>query len=141
MSIHDILDKIKGTRAIDKVTIMYLLLVVGVGTSAFGLGRLSVDTKPSTGSLRLQEQTATASLSGIEEHYTSKNVSQSSRLTTSVSSSTSSTSKNFVASKHGKLYYPKACKGANRIKPENEVWFSTATDAEKAGYTSAPSCK
>ena len=47
----------------------------------------------------------------------------------------------YVASKNGKLYYPVNCKGANRIKPDNRVWFDTVTDAEKSGYTPSSSCK
>jgi hypothetical protein len=33
------------------------------------------------------------------------------------------------------------CSGANRIKPENEIWFSTKEEAEKSGFTLSTTCK
>lgn len=41
----------------------------------------------------------------------------------------------FVASKTGKKYYPADSAGAKKIKKENRVEFSTAKEAEKAGYS------
>lgn len=46
----------------------------------------------------------------------------------------------FLASKNGQRYYPKNCAAANRIKPENRVWFASIVEAEKAGYTRAANC-
>ncbi|MBI2624322.1 hypothetical protein HYW67_02395 [Candidatus Parcubacteria bacterium] len=47
---------------------------------------------------------------------------------------------NFLASRNGKRYYPKDCASANRIKPENRIWFASIAEAEKAGYTKATNC-
>ena len=47
----------------------------------------------------------------------------------------------YVASKNGKMYYPLGCASAKRIKPENEVWFSTENEAIKSGYTKSSMCK
>ncbi len=46
----------------------------------------------------------------------------------------------FVASKNGTKYYPKGCKSADRIKPENQVWFATGQEAESRGYELSNQC-
>ncbi len=40
-----------------------------------------------------------------------------------------------VASKNGAKYYWPWSSWAKRIKPENEVWFNSETEAQKAGYS------
>jgi hypothetical protein len=47
---------------------------------------------------------------------------------------------NFFASKNGTKYYSTACASGGNIKPENQVWFSTAQDAQAAGYSLATTC-
>jgi len=49
-------------------------------------------------------------------------------------------SRNFVASKNGKKYYPLSCSGAGRIKEGNKVYFDTQQEAEDAGYSKAANC-
>lgn len=122
MSIHDFIDKIKGYVAIDKFTLLYLSILVAVGVSAFGLGRLSVNNQ----SIVSSNQTAIAQNSFIENN--SNNFNQI------------KTSGKFLASKNGKLYYTPECSGAKRIKPANIVWFSTTLEAEQAGYNFSASC-
>ena len=46
-----------------------------------------------------------------------------------------------VASKTGTKYHFPWCSGAQRIKEENKVWFTTNKDARQAGYTPASNCK
>ena len=48
---------------------------------------------------------------------------------------------NFVASKNGTKYHYPWCAGAQSIKEENKIWFSTAEEAQKAGYEPASNCK
>lgn len=48
---------------------------------------------------------------------------------------------NFVASKNGTKYHYPWCSGAQSIKEENKIWFSTAEEAQKAGYEPASNCK
>ncbi len=43
-------------------------------------------------------------------------------------------------SSSSKKYHFSWCSGAKQIKPENQVWFDTATAAEAAGYTLAGNC-
>jgi hypothetical protein len=46
----------------------------------------------------------------------------------------------YVASSRGRMYYPVSCKAANSLKPENKIYFKTATEAETAGYQRSASC-
>ena len=46
----------------------------------------------------------------------------------------------YVASKNGSKYYPVNCKSASRIKPENQIFFTTPSDAEQAGYSFSDQC-
>ena len=41
----------------------------------------------------------------------------------------------FVASKNGAKYHWPWCSFAKKIKPENQVWFKSETEAQKAGYS------
>ena len=116
MSIHNLIHKINSRIGLDKLTLIYLLIIIGVGVSSFGLGRLSINNKP-------REDANIA----ITE---TKNLLES-----------QPTEKRYVASKNGKMYYSLGCSGAKRIKLENEIWFNTKEDAEKSGYTLSTTCK
>ncbi len=85
-------------------------IVVLVGLSAFGLGRLSVVVG--------------------ESPATPLNVSPPVASTTGV----------YVASKSGNKYYLPGCPGVANIKDSNKVWFATAAQAQAAGYTKATNC-
>jgi hypothetical protein len=122
MSIPNIIDKIKRKIHIDKVTIMYLFIIAGVGISSFCLGRLSLNansnSKNDTVKIETNNQT--------DDEIPDVNI---------------STQKMYLASKNGKMYYSIGCSGAKRIKLENQVWFSSRADAEKSGYTLSSACK
>lgn len=45
-----------------------------------------------------------------------------------------------VGSKNGSKYHHSWCSGVKTIKPENQVWFASAQEAEAAGYTLAGNC-
>ena len=122
MSIPNIFNKIKGWGAIDRMTILYVVIVIGVGVGSFGLGRLSV-----INTTKLTEDKVS-----IVSGPLSSNSSQS-RVTTS--NNTPSSSLGFVASKNGKIYYTPSCAGAKRIKEENKVWFTSTEEAKNAGYS------
>jgi len=133
MSISDLMYKIKSTFRsvdIDKVTLVYLCIIVGVGIGSFGLGRLSVDDNSNDSGSIIITENKDSLLSQDKNNYDN-----------SVIQPISSAERRYVASKNGKMYYPLGCSGAKRIKPENEVWFSTAEDAEKSGYTLSVTCK
>lgn len=45
-----------------------------------------------------------------------------------------------VVSKNSDRYHFSWCSGAKRIKPENQIWFNSAAEAESRGYTLAGNC-
>lgn len=45
-----------------------------------------------------------------------------------------------VVSKNSDKYHYSWCSGAKRIKPENQIWFNSAQEAETKGYTLAGNC-
>lgn len=45
-----------------------------------------------------------------------------------------------VASKNSDKYHYSWCSGAKRIKPENQIWFNSAQEAESKGYLLAGNC-
>lgn len=45
-----------------------------------------------------------------------------------------SVEKKFVGSRNSDKYHLPDCQWAKRIKKENEIWFSSAEEAEKKGY-------
>ena len=99
------------------------LMLVLVGTSAFGLGRLSMVTKQSPSieySSQLASPTVAIGEGVIEETTPSGTV---------------------VASKKGTKYHFPWCSGARTIAPENKITFSSTEEARKAGYTPAANCK
>lgn len=49
--------------------------------------------------------------------------------------------KAYVASKSGAKYHYPWCSGAQSIKEENKIWFSSIEEARAAGYEPAGNCK
>ena len=127
MSIHNFLDKIKGQTGIDNSSILFLFIIVVVGVSSFGLGRLSLNNNFNNKQSNIV----------IEEGEIDK-VNTTSRDSISTNKLQEG---RYVASKNGKMYYSVGCSGAKRIKPENEIWFNTKEEAEKAGYELSSLCK
>lgn len=123
MSINDFMNKIKVKLGIDKVDILYLFIIIGVGICSFFLGKLS----------NINEVKGVNVNRGIIEQIDISNNKNT--------ENTEIKGKNFVASKNGKMYYSLGCSGAKRIKPENEIWFSTKEEAEKSGYSLSTTCK
>jgi hypothetical protein len=99
-------------------------VVVLVGLSAFGLGRLSVIGEEGP-RLTIHAPQA-ASVGAASGEPSSAKATESGR--------------NYVASKSGSKYYLPTCSGAARIKEENKVWFDSAKDAEARGYSAASNC-
>jgi hypothetical protein len=46
----------------------------------------------------------------------------------------------YLASINGTKYYSRGCKSANRIKPENRIYFKSSSDAIKSGYGASSTC-
>ncbi|MGB9804092.1 Ada metal-binding domain-containing protein [Desulfofundulus sp.] len=47
----------------------------------------------------------------------------------------------FVGSIHSNIYHYPDCKWAQRIKPENQIWFSSPEEAKAAGYRPCRVCR
>ena len=47
----------------------------------------------------------------------------------------------FVGSKNSNKFHNPSCTWAQRIKPENRVYFASVAEAEKAGYVPCKICK
>ena len=138
MSINDFMNKIKGKIGIDGTTIMCLLIVIFVGLSSFGLGRLSMVDKNENYQIKLEDKNL-----NIVKGEIGNSVQAESNIKSVVGSMNKleETEKMYVASKNGKLYYGVDCSGAKRIAEKNQVWFASREDAEKSGYTLSSSCK
>lgn len=123
MSIPDKLSKIKAKRHIDKYTVMYFVIILIVSICSYQLGKINNKTCQST---LIQNQQATVILSDTvvdQEKIVEAN------------------DKRFVASKNGSKYYPINCKGANRINPENMIYFDSENEAIMSGFELSNLCK
>lgn len=103
------------------------LILILLGLSAFGLGRLSVMGEEGPRLIiKLPDGTTqtAAAYATVREglpHEAPK-------------------AGEYVASKSGTKYYPVDCSAAGRIKEENRVYFATMESAEAAGYEPAANC-
>lgn len=130
-------EKLKSLLADDGLYMACLLVLVGI--TSFGLGRLS-SLESGSG----EAKSATVVLSGTE--VGPKAVS---KPTTTVATPTTVAAEPtidpktapFVASKSGTKYHKISCPGAKQIKETNKIYFMTQTEAEAAGYTKASNCK
>jgi len=126
--------------AADDLTFTVILLVLVAGL-AFGLGRLSVggvidreEGVTLNGEVRVK-LVASSSLPAALVQATSSIVGTTEPVLVLPKET------NYVASKSGTKYHHRSCPGAKQIKAENKIWFSTALEAQAAGYTKAANCK
>lgn len=133
MSIKESLEKIKPFYPI--------LLIVTVSVVFFYLGRISA-IKGDGGGITIDyprvSETATVINSTMNSTST-KSVASSTSPQTGTSSLTPSGA--VIGSKSGKKYYFPWCGTVKRIKPENQVHFSSIEEAKKAGFVAGGNCK
>lgn len=125
MSITNLLNKIKSKINFDKQTFLLIFIVILVGGTSFGLGRLSTREY-------------------IDDEITIENIDDGVGDNTKTGYNEEGSFENqrrYVASKNGSKYYSRDCSGANRIKLENQIWFKNREDAEKSGFTYSSTCK
>lgn len=137
MSIHDIVEKIKSLYDNLKVSLFYFLLVLTVGVISFYLGRLS--TQKNSESPNLTKQVAQNSNNLKAQSFIKEADTETNKTT--FKNTVNKTTWKYIASKNGKIYYPKDCKGSQRIKESNRVFFETKEEAEYKGYKQTASCK
>ena len=134
MIIREALLKIKSALLSVPHELLVAITVVLVGTASFGLGRMSTQEVASSPVRILYPEGEGAP----------------SRETASVASVSGSNTKDLrvvprvgevVASKSGSKYHFPWCPGAKSISEKNKITFSSAEEAEGAGYTLASNCK
>jgi len=119
-----------------KEDLFIALLIVLIGLTSFGLGKLSSLEKQKTPISITDSQSAVY-------NAISANTSNTNPANTTVNSTNVPTAvgKGIVfSSKSGTKYYYPWCSGANRVKEENRVWFNSIADAKSAGLTPAANC-
>ncbi|MCA9361104.1 hypothetical protein KC845_00950 [Candidatus Kaiserbacteria bacterium] len=132
-SIQDKFNKFKALLVED--SLFYSGLILLIGATSFGLGRLSVvDSSHIVGPVVDIEQSAMVTVSPP----TAK-----AEVTDPINpvSSEPVSEKAYVGSKNGSKYHLLSCPGAKQIKEENKVYFSSIAEAESKGYTPAGNCK
>lgn len=129
-SIYHLIEKIKGFSNTHKRPILHIIVIFVVAIGSFYLGKIS-------NSIQYNENTH------IVNKYTgdkfSGSVSNTKFENRPINSGTGKQG-NYVASKNGKLYYRIGCGSSSRIKEENKVFFTSASDAENAGFQASSSC-
>lgn len=129
-SIHDILNKIKSTKALPYIWVILACAVIGL--TCFALGRASYKAQVATDGESARISIEYPPLVGsYDEMAGERDV---------VSSIGQNTDMQLVGSKNGTKYYKTTCAGVDRINEENKVYFSTIEEAEGAGYEPASNC-
>lgn len=133
-------EKLKSFLADD--SIYMASIVVGVGVSAFLLGRLSVISITSqdlqiVDPLSLCPTTLCAVPINDLQIPIETSIMQA-QIAKPVSIETDTLP--YVASKAGTKYHHITCSGAKQIKEENKIYFADVQQAQAAGYTKAANC-
>lgn len=145
MSIFDFQEKIKEinkTKTLNDFLIILVIILVAFGS--FGLGRLSKNSEindPIQIVYPEQNQTENNAVSIKQTAQVNQAFNSTTTNTLEKENTTSSKEQSFVASKNGTKYYFIWCSGANKIKEENKIYFSSREEAEKAGYEKSSTCK
>lgn len=129
MNIQEIREKFKSLLADD--TVYYGVLVLLVGLTSFGFGRIS--SLPNAA-------TAPAAIVLSETVATPTSMSTETGEPAAIEPTTSG-EKKYVGSVNSDKYHLPWCSGAQRINEENKVWFVTEEEAAAAGYTAAGNCE
>ena len=115
-SIKEIVEKIKHFYTNLPSELFMVIMLILVGFSSFGLGRLSA----------LEQNKQHISLTYNTDISTMPNQDIEGAV---------------VASKRGTKYHYPWCSGARRISAGNKRWFNSIETAKRSGYTPAGNCK
>ncbi len=121
----------KGKEKLKELThgdLYIVAVIIFVGFAGFGLGRLSL----------IEQERKTVQIEYPEYLSTSVLSAEDSTGGTVVPSAESGL---LIASKNGSKYHFPWCSGGKRILEKNKIWFDSAEEARKAGYTPAANCK
>jgi hypothetical protein len=109
-----------------------ILIAILLILTAFGLGRLYAKPQNNETREKIKIEDPPAN---FEETFLKKDTGQPSEETSASQVASFEDSKPFVASKNGTKYYPSKCSAANRINPENKVYFETEAEAQAQGLS------
>lgn len=112
------------------LTILILLISSGI---SFLSGRLSSHDSSQRLKIEYPEMLDTAYKTPLEDKNKENDV--------GVIQDNNGRKDNYFASIKGKKYYPAGCSAGKNLKLENRVYFSTAKEAQEAGYELSSSCK
>lgn len=127
--------------------IFVVIIVLLVGLSSFGLGRLSKNTTNQGVSVEyLNQDQMNQNQGNVLSAFTEETNTNTIKSGTQVNSNklpsvSNSVGKSFFASNRGQKYYSIGCSAGKTIKQENRVYFATKAEAEKAGYELSSSCR
>ena len=128
MNIQELQQKIKyymGEYITDEIYIVAVIVLVGL--SAFGLGRLSfIEEQKIPVSIEYAKTAPANVLNSTRDFENQTEIAAGGLL---------------VASKNGSKYHFPWCSGAQRMKEENKIWFESKEEAQSAGYEPAKNCK
>ena len=136
-SLHgEVISRFDGRLGFLSTDFYIVLIIILVGLGGFGLGRLSA----------LEESRLPVYIESNERLQTNMKGAVGDALSGLGSSGQKETVGGsgdglLVASKNGSKYHFPWCSGAQRMKEENKIWFDSAEEARKAGYTPAANCK
>ncbi len=118
--------------------ILIIIIVILVGLISFELGRLSKSDLKSGIKIEYPDQTnqEANALNAISQLN-----SQNSLKQPFLGKNQVNTEGSYFASKMGHKYYSISCSAGKTIKQENRVYFSSAAQAETAGYSLSSGCK
>lgn len=120
--------------------ILTVVILILVGLSSFGLGRLSKLNE--SGGLKIQYPVPLEANVISSPSTPSTLPKPSTKAPAAPPKATQSvTAKTFFASSRGNKYYSIGCSGGKTIKQENRVYFATKEEAENAGYELSASCR
>jgi hypothetical protein len=147
MSIQDIVLKIKSwmgksyLRYFEQITAIFIITgcVVISAICGYFAGRITYikkTTKKEPISIIYPPQPTISCDVYSAKKVTVKNLTHTQKTILEARSSSGS----YAGSKTGKTYYPINCKGINRVKPENRVYFTTQEQARNAGYSLSKTC-
>jgi len=122
-------ERFKEKKSLLSTDVYVVAIIILVGLSGFGLGRLS----------NLEEGRLSVYIEGGESIQAS--VGKAVGETLPSQGGSESVAGLLVASKNGSKYHFPWCSGAQRMKEENKIWFDSAEEARRAGYTPAANCK
>lgn len=130
------IEKLKSFLQNDQLFYGFLLLLVGI--SSFGLGRLTDDNsiQNRTVSAPVAKKEAINSKIAVEANQDKPktNAQEATVIKAKLVSGT------VVASKSGTKYHLPDCPGAKQIKPANLISFESEAEAKAAGYSKASNC-